>query len=204
MPDFHATVNGTYGNGINWSFGANITSNQTGSGLLATWANAWASAWTAGGSGLDTLYPTTTEITGYRVAQFDPSWAQASAWTQNVAAPGVAVGDSLPYQEAVVVSLRGVTLGAKARGRFYMPALEETFVNNNQIVSTALSRLSGGVNLVKAAVTADGSTFFVYARPKKKPIVVPAGPKYVVNTFEVSNKPATQKRRTRKIKPTYL
>lgn len=203
MSDFHATVHGTYGNGTNWSFGTNITSNQTGQGLLTTWANAWGTAWGNATNGLETLYPTTTSITGYRVALMDGNYSQTSAWTQTVSAPGVAVGDSLPFQEAVCVSLRGNQIGRHARGRFYLPALEETFVNDNVITSSALSRLSGAVNVVRAQVIADGSTFFVYARPKKNP-ATPAGPKYVITQFLVSNKPARQSRRVRKIQPTYL
>lgn len=205
MSDYRATVHGTFGNGINWSFGTNITSNQTGQGLLTTWANAWASAWSTGTTGIQTLYPTTTEITKYNIVLYDANWRGSAQWGQNVAAPGTAVGDSLPFQESVVVSMRGNQMGGHGRGRFYMPALEETFVNNNKVISSAQSRLSAGVNLVKASMTADGSTFFVFQRPQPKhvpPIV--AGPKYVVNVFEVSDKPATQKRRTRKIQPTYL
>lgn len=203
MSDYRATVHGTYGNGINWSFGLNITSLQTGQGLLATWANAWAGAWAGGSTGIETLYPTTTAITKYRVVLYDALWGGASFWEQNVTAPGTAVGDTLPFQESVVVSTRGNTMGGKGRGRFYMPALEETQVNNNLVISAAASRLSAGVNLVKAGVIADGSSFFVFKRPNRK-LGTPAGPKYPVTVFEVSNKPATQKRRTRKILPTYV
>jgi hypothetical protein len=203
MSDYHATVQGTYGNGVNWSFGTNITSQQNGQGLLTTWANAWGTAWSTASTGLATLYPTTTKITNYRIALLDGNYSQTSAWSQTADAPGTAVGDSLPFQEAVCISLRGTQIGRHARGRFYLPALEETFVNDNVIISNAMSRLSSAVKAVQAQVTADGSTFFVYARPKKNP-ATPAGPKYVMTQFLVSNKPARQSRRVRKVLPTYL
>lgn len=203
MSDYYAQVHGNYGQGSRWSFGLHITSNQALASLLTTWANAWGNAWTNGTYGLETIYPTTTEIDQYTVALLDANYRQTQKAVATVAAAGTSTDDTLPFQEAVCISLRTAMIGRHARGRFYLPALAETAVNGDVLTPAVMTRVSSAVKSVQASIIADGSTVFVVHKPTVNPPTV-AGPKYVVTDFLVSNKPARQSRRVRKIRPTYL
>jgi hypothetical protein len=204
VTDYYAQVFGQYTSDIAWSFGLHITSSQAEATLLTTWENAWNSAWNDGTHGLKVLYPTTTEITGYTVATLDASYQQTTKSRVASTQAGTATGDSLPYLNAIVVSLRSNSVVRGGRGRFYLPATEETFVNNDVVASTAVTRVSAAVLAVKSAIEADGSTVFVVRKPQPRAIPpVPAGPKYVITSWLVSNKPARQSRRVRKVRPVY-
>lgn len=204
MTDYFAQVYGQYTADIAWSFGLHITSAQAEATLLTTWENAWNAAWNDGTHGLKVLYPTTTEITSYSVATLDGSYNQVTKSRVASTQAGTATGDSLPYLNATLVSLRSASVVRSGRGRFYLPAMEETFVNADVLISTAVTRTSAAVLAVKAAIEADGSTVFVVRKPKPKEVPpVPAGPKYIITSWLVSNKPARQSRRVRKVRPVY-
>lgn len=206
MTDYFAQVSGQYSATVGFTFGRHITSAQSPSALLTTWANAWTAAWNDGAHGLKVIYPTTTSITGFSVATLNTIYHQTAKVASSAALVGTATGDTLPWQEAVLVSLSSSTqIGKHSRGRMYLPALEETFVNGDVIVSTEVTRVSAAVNAVRAAVVADGSTFFSVDMGKPRAVPpIPPGPKYVTDVFKVSNKPARQSRRVRKIRPTYV
>jgi hypothetical protein len=206
MTDYYAQVSGAYSATVGWTFGRHITSAQSPSALLTTWQNAWTAAWNDGTHGMKVIYPTTTSITGFSVATLDTTYHQTAKVASTVSLAGTATGDTLPWQEAILVSLSSSTqIGRHSRGRFYLPALEETFVNGDVVVSTEVTRLSAAVNAVRAAVVADGSSFFsVFMGDPHSVPPRPIGPKFVTDVWKVSNKPARQSRRVRRIKPTYV
>lgn len=203
MPDFAASVHGNFNSELTWSFGTKITTSQPIDTLAATWDNAWAAAWDTVSGGMKTYYPTTTNMTSTRVAALDATMHE----TQNVVTsnlrPGNAAGDTLPYLNSIVVSQRSTFSKRWNRGRFYLPALEETFVNDNVLDLPAATALAAQVRSVFTAITADGSTFFVTS---KKPHKDGTGQyqKTVINLWEVSRKPARQARRVKKQIATYV
>ena len=203
MTDYYAQVHGNFGQGSTWSFGLNITSNRDLPTMLAAWSNAWNLAWADATNGLESLYPTTTKIDRTTVSQVDSAYRQTQKRSNTENLVGTSTSDTLPFQEAIVVSLRSDFVGPKTRGRFYLPAMAEDAVNGDILVLPAQTRVKGAVMGGKQAIEADGSTFFVVDKKKVIPPLLPPI-KYVITSFEVSNKPARQSRRTRKIKPSYL
>jgi len=204
MPDYYARVKGKYSASLGWSFGVHINSAQDLATMLTTWSTAWHAAWIDGAHGLNLLYPPTTGITQYVVYVLDANFEALGAATANSADVGTSPNDSLPFQEALLVSLRSNSTKRAGRGRLFLPALNEDSVNANIVDAGDAARASVAVNAVKAAVQSDGSTFFVAkkGRPRATP-PVPPGPKYPIVTWEISNKPARQSRRVRKVRPTY-
>lgn len=203
MADYYAQVIGTFGSNIGWSFGTHITSNQNEATLLTTWTNAWEGAWTNATYGLAKVYPTTTEVTEFSVATLNSTMHEISK-SRNVASlAGTAAGDTLPYLNAVVVSLRSNSVQKHGRGRMFLPALEETFVNGDVVIPTALGNISQAVNTVLSAIIADGSTNFVTNKKALKD-GTPPYQKTQITKWMVSNKPARQARRTKKIPASYM
>lgn len=205
MADYYLRVEGNYTTDIEWGFGRHVTSAQSPSALLTTWTNAWVSAWTDGTHGLQTLYPTTTTMSRFSVATLDGLYLQTAKVQGTSSHAGTGTDDSLPFAMATLVALRSTTqIGKHARGHFYLPAMIETVVNADVLTPTAGARASLAVNAVRTAVQADGSTFFVVdvGNHRAVPPVLP-GPKYVMDAaWTVSDKPATQRSRVKKVKPT--
>ena len=203
MADYYCQVDGVFANGRSWTFGVHVTSAQNISTLLTTWNSAWTAAWNSGANALKQFYPVGTEVAQTTVALLDATFHETQKQAQPNSIPGTATGDTLPIQEAVVVSERSLNIQKHGRGRFYLPALEETFVNNNVVDPTALGKISAAVNSVKTAIQADGSSIFVVS---KKPHKDGTG-QYVktpIIQWKVSNKPARQSKRNNKSTPVYV
>lgn len=204
--DYYARIQGTFATGIPWSTGVHITSTQSESALATTWANAISNMWTDPAHGVESLYPTATEVTSTSVATLNGTMHEVSKTVTPAALPGTSAADTLPYQEAVCISLRSNDIRKTGRGRMYLPALAEDQVNADILILTAQTRISTAIKAVWANINADGSTFFVTPTNAKKPPKngVPLYTKSVVTTPRVSNKPARQSRRTRKVAASYM
>lgn len=206
MADYYCRAEGNFTTDLEWGIGRHITSAQSPSALLTTWTNAWVSAWTDGTHGLDALYPTTTTISRFSVATLDGLYLQVAKVEGTSSHAGTSTGDSQPYSDSTLVSLRSLTqIGKHARGHFFLPAMDETYWDANTFNATQAARASVAVNTVRTAIQADGSTFFVVdvGNHRAVPPVLP-GPKYVMDApWRVSNKASSQRSRTKKIRPTY-
>lgn len=202
MTDYYCQVSGNYNGTANWSFALNVTSTQAEQPLLNTWSTLWQNAWTNATYGLDTLYATTVNITQLSVATVDQNYKQISKSRTTSTLSGTSTDVTLPYQNALVVSLRSAMVGRHSRGRFYLPAPVESSITNNTLTAAAITRVKSAVESVRVGIIADGSTIFVVHKPTKNPPTVP-GLKYVIQDFLVSNKPARQSRRANHQKASY-
>lgn len=200
MTDYYCQVHGIYADGSTWSTGMHVTSGQTASGLLATWGTAINNAWTNATYGLDAIIPIGTVAKSVSVATLNSVMREVAKVVAGVNYPGTATGDTLPYLNSAVVSLRSNNIQKKGRGRMYMPAFEETNVNDDVVIPTAVARMKSAWSSVLTAINADGSTVFVFNRDPtsdKHPPIIPAYTKEVITSLLISNKPARQARRTK-------
>lgn len=207
MTDYYCQVHGTFADGETWSTGLHVTSARIPSDMLTTWAGAITNAWTNATYGLEALLPTATVATSATVATLGPTMRETAKIQQTLALPGTAAGDTLPYLNSAVISLRSNNIQRKGRGRLYMPAFEETFVNNDVVIPSATARLKSAWQSVYSAIIADGSTVFVFNRKDTSalhPPVIPAFTKEIITSLLVSNKPARQSRRTRRKAAVYV
>jgi len=202
MTDYYCQAHGTFDDGSTWSTGLHVDSSRIPSDMLTTWSTAIQAAWTDGTHGLRVILPIGTVLNSVSVATLGPTMREiAKLEDTGLAIAGTAVGDTLPYLNSAVVSLRSANIQRKGRGRMYMPALEETFVNDDAIISTAVTRMKAAWTAVFTAIRADGSTIFVFNKKDTSPLhppVIPAFTKETITTLLISNKPARQSRRTRK------
>ena len=90
------------------------------------WAqDLWAGA--SSGAGLQDLLPSSCVLTTVRTGLITQETGQQQAVDEDtVNLPGVATGNSLPNDVALVVSLRTNLANRRGRGRFYLPSLVAT------------------------------------------------------------------------------
>lgn len=203
VTDYYCQASGVFANGRPWSFGVHVTSAQSETALATTWNNAWTSAWGTSANALKQFYPVGTELASTTVSTLNGTFHEVSKTTTANVIVGTATGDTLPIQEAIVVSERSNSVQKFGRGRFYLPAMEETFVNDNVLDATAQGKISVAVNSVRVAIQADGSNVFVVS---KKPHKDGTGQytKTPITLWKVSNKPARQSKRNNKTAPVYV
>ena len=73
------------------------------------------------------------------VADTSPTGSESFTLSLTQPNPGLVSGDSLPPQNALVVSLRTGIKGGRRRGRFYLPGITELYQNDGVISGTGLT-----------------------------------------------------------------
>lgn len=206
MPNYAMSVHGSFNPELKWSFGARVNSASDLPTILAAWHNAWVLAWNDPTNGLNQFYPVPTTMDYTRAALLDTTGHEVQNQISDEIHAGTATGDSLPYLNSIVVSERSAFSAKWDRGRFYLPALEETFVNNNVLIPAAGNKIQLAVAGVFNAITAGGNTVYVQSRKLRKgdpPTALPYPPTTILQ-WKVSNKPARQARRVKKQVASYF
>lgn len=202
MTDYIATVRGVLPNGRSWSTSRHITSGQTESALLTTWQNAWTTAWNLATTGLDTVFTSGTTITQFEVGTLNATMRKVSKSVATVSLAGTATGTGLPNNDAIVIDWTSTNVQRYGRGRMMLPAPAESQTTNDSLNATPATNVKAAINSVKSAVTADGSTFFVFPRFATQG-GQPAYAKTVLTTISVRNQLGSQRKRTKKEAKTY-
>ena len=206
MPDYKISVHGTYSPELSWSFGARLTSSSLIGDVQALVANTWELAWNDPTNGLNQFYPVGTRMEYTRVAQLDAKMKEIQNKTTPASHPGTATGDTLPFLNSTLVSQRTDFSAKWDRGRFYLPAMEETFVNNNVLIDAAGTKIQLNMDAAFNALTAGGNTIFVTSLKRHKGDVDDSNlyKHEIVTKWKVAKKPARQSRRVKKQINTYF
>jgi hypothetical protein len=209
MALYRCVAYGVYASGRPWSFRQNFSSSAVLATVQADWHAQIGSAWTNGAHGLETLYPTTTELNLTRTyALFltlgPPIKVKATAAAQNTEAlAGTSANDGLPDQDATVVSLRTAGVGVNNRGRTFLPALDETIVVGDLIGSTQATRVTTAMTALRTGMAAAGHVQVIFNdRPTGlDPVTATTKPVTLCETDRVMR---TQRRRVRKEAAQYV
>lgn len=207
MTVFHTTLKGVCGAGAS----ADIFTHSLGiesNGDAATVGNAirdsWITAMQGGGAGMDQYYNSTTLWEEVTVAQvLDPMVPDLSAALHvpfTPAIPGLGLAITLPQQTAIAVSLKAGQRpnGSPFRGRFYLPAPQQTTVIAEGLIDPAvqqgiLSAVAGHLSRLKAA----GHSLAIWSRTVDDLVGH-------VTEVRVGNKFDTIRRRRNAIPETYV
>jgi len=163
MTQYRLTVSGTFGNGRKWSLRQHYVSAASLATILADWKTQWEAAWTTATTGLATLMASTTTFTGVSAAELTGNPYREGLKTANaVSHVGTGTGDSLSSHDAILVSRRGAAVGARNRGRSYLPAPCEAAQVDGVLTTTDSGHASTSINAVRTAMVAAGHTPVIY------------------------------------------
>lgn len=203
MSDYIAYVRGTLPNGRSWSTERRITSGQPEATLLTTWANAWTTAWNLATTGLGVMYDANTKITQFEVGTLNGTMRKVSKSLDPVSLAGTSTGDPYSANNSVVWTWESAVTQKYGRGNQKLPPPTEAFVDGDILTATAGANFKAAAASIKAAITADGSTFFVapkYATESGQA----AFAKTVLTTVQVRQQLGTERKRTKKEPKTYF
>lgn len=203
MADYIAYVRGTLPNGRTWSTERKITSNQSPSALLTTWANAWTSAWNLATTGLGVMYDANTKITEFEVGTLNASMRKIAKVLDPVTLAGVDTGDPYSANNSVVVLWESTVTQKYGRGNQKLAPPTETFVDGDVLTPTAGTNFKAAMTSIQSAINADGSTFFVAPKYLTES-GQPAFAKTVLTSFAVRKQLGTERKRTKKEAKTYF
>ena len=209
MALFQCVAFGLYASGRPWSFRQRFSSSATLATVQSDWNAAVVDAWTNGTHGIQTLYPTTTELKGTRSYSMfltlgPPIKVKANAVVETDAThAGTSANDGMPDQDAVVVSLRTAGAGVNNRGRTYLPAMDETIVVGDILGTTPATRVTTSFTALRAAMAAAGHTQVVWNdKPTvHDPVTATTKPVTSCKTDQVVR---SQRRRVRKLAAQYV
>ena len=203
MSDYIAYVRGTLPNGRSWSTERRITSGQTEAALLTTWANAWTAAWNLAVTGLGVMYDANTKITEFEVGTLNGTMRKVSKSLDPVNLVGTSGGDPYAAANSVVWTWESAVTQKYGRGNQKLPPPTEAFVVGDVLTATAGANFKAAAASIKAAITADGSTFFLAPKFVTES-GQPAFAKTVLTTVQVREQLGTERKRTKKEPKTYF
>lgn len=203
MPLYRATMSGVFPDGRTWSSRLTLYSAASTASTLATWATALTGFWTDATHGVQTLYPVGTVLSLATMATLDTTMREGEKLSQPLTLPGTNVGDSLPAQDAILVSLRGTAVGKKNRGRMYLPGPADTVATVGEMDATSTTRVATAIRQLFADMRAAGATFYVYNAKASTHDPIPFTLK-VITTEVVDRFIRSQRRRQEKNKAIYV
>ena len=203
MADYQAFVRGVLPNGRSWSTERKITSNQSPSALLTTWANAWTSAWNLATTGLGVMYDAATTVTEFEVGTLDANMHKMAKVTQSATLAGTDAGDPYSADNSVVVLWESSVTQKWGRGNQKLAPPTETFVDGDVLTATGGANYKAALLSIQNAIQADGSTFFVAPKYTTE-FGQPANAKTVLTSYKIREQLGTERKRTKKVPKTYF
>lgn len=149
MANYLHTASGTLG-GFPWSVTAKSVSASNEAAAESAWGGGWAAMW--GDAAFKARYGTDAELTETSTSTASATWKQTTVTRTTHALAGTQT-QSLPYQTAVVVTLRSALATKYGHGRWFLPApAVGTLATAGYVMSAAaLADFVTGVNAAFAA-----------------------------------------------------
>lgn len=193
MALFRHTASGTVP-GEQWSFTMHSEGAGTAESANDTFVTSLTAAWAAGG--MVDVTTADVDLTLASTASIDPlTDRQLTRFEEALALTGDEAVEMLPFQVAVVISLRTALATRSGRGRFYLPPLGVTMVDDGRVSAAAIAILDNAWTDFFDAMNTGGLTVVVRNRTSHVSTVVTSA--RVGNVFD------TQRRRRNKLIETY-
>lgn len=210
MALFRCTATGVQADGRQWSLRTHFASSSTTGQVEIDWLAQVTSAWTNGTHGIETLFPTATtlqttkteKLQVFTVGTVDKLRA-IEFGLDNPALAGTSSNAALPDQNATLVSLLTGLPGKENRGRFRLPAIDETLVTTGVIGTTPATRVSTACNALRTGMGAAGHTMVVVTYKVTK-IGTPVGSNRPITACETDRVVRTLRGRVKSKKAIYV
>jgi len=179
--------------GETFSFTMHAEGNLSTGDAATAFADALTAAW---GAGMDDLTTADVDLTLASAATIDPATdGQITRAEVVLALTGVAAGEMLPFQCATVVSLLTASATRHGRGRFYLPPLAVSVIDQGRVSAASLAVLDTAWTAFFASLNTDNITPVVRNRTGHVSTTV--------TSARIGDVIDTQRRRRNKLTETY-
>lgn len=180
-----------------------LTGGVTEAALAATFNAAASALFTTATDGIQHLVTSDVTTTDTVVRTLGATMKTVSKTVTALALTGDGSGQSLPWKDSCVVEMyNSVILTKKAKGSFYLPAFAQSQLAADVYISANQESLQDVFDVFFPAIHTSGVQSFSFNARTLKDGTAPFT-KTLLDKYRVSDKPTSQKGRTRKIIPTY-
>lgn len=200
MTNYKGEVYGLLGGSLPWSFGLNMQSSNTEATVSSTFNGAVDTLFTTATNGLENFMSADVTVTETTVATLTASMKYQTKTTASLSITGTDANASLPWNIAEVVTLRTAYAQKSGHGRMFLPPFAEDQIASHVIKSATMTSMKTVFDAFFTTLEDGGITPFIFNRLTLKD----GTPPFTIKTFtnyDLSNKPAQQRRRVSKVVP---
>jgi hypothetical protein len=203
MTNYRAVAGGLLGGSLPWSFRMGLQSSSTESTVADNWNVAIVALWNTATNGLQNFMSSDVTLTNTSVSTLNATFHQTTKTTVNTSLPiaGTDANASLPWNIAEVVTLRTGFATKSGHGRIFLPPFAEDQIAAHVIKAATITSMITVFNAFFASLTGAGHVPYVYNARTLKDGTLPFT-LHPCTTYDISNKPAQQRRRVSKVVPT--
>jgi hypothetical protein len=200
MTNYKCEVHGLLGGSLPWSLGMYFTGSVSEAATETAWKNANETAWATGGTPLLGFMSADVTVTEYQTATLTTSFKQSTLTADTVSHAGTDAAASLPWDSAMVVTFRTIQRNKSGHGRIFLPPLASDQILAHVYKAATCTSIASIFQTLRASMTTAGLQQFIFNRATLVDGTAPFTIKNVTGG-DVSNKPASQDRRTSKVIP---
>jgi hypothetical protein len=201
MTDFRCTVHGLIGGNFEWSNRICVSGATAESTLATDFATAVTALYTTATNGLENFMSSDVTVTGILVTTLNATMHQTTGTRAGLSIAGTDSNPSLPWDTAEVVTWRSAQLTHWGHGRWYLPPFAEDQIAAHVIKAATTAKMKLVLDPFFESFGSAGVVPFIYnQRPRKDGTA--AFTKTNLINYDISDKPARQRRRVSKIIPT--
>lgn len=203
MANYRCIIHGLLGASRPWTCTFHLTGGLTESAMETQFNNAVTALWTTAADGIQNLTTSDVTVVSTETQTLNASMKKLSGTPLNNAIAGTAAGASLPWKDAVLIEMYNTGQTSKRfHGKVFLPTLAQSQLAADVYIAAATESLQDVLDVFFPAIHASGMQSFSYNQRMLKD----GTPPFTVSTlnqYRISDKPSTQRRRVRKIIPTY-
>ena len=201
MTNFRCTVQGLIGGSFPWSNRIAVSGATAESTLATDFAAAITALYTTATNGLQNFMSSDVTITGVLVTTLNATMHQTTGTEVGLDIAGTDGNASLPWDTSEIVTWRTAQRTHYGHGRWYLPPFAEDQIAAHVIKAATTAKMKLVLDPFFESFGSAGVVPFLYnQRPRKDG--TPAYTITNVNNYDISDKPARQRRRVSKIVPT--
>lgn len=201
--NYRAVASGLLGGSLPWSYHMNLQSSSVEATVASDWNAATVTLWNTATNGLKNFMSADVTLTNTFVTTLNATFHQTTKTPDGTGLPiaGADANASLPWNIAEVVTLRTPFATKSGHGRIFLPPFAEDQIVAHVIKAATITSMQTVFNAFFASLIAAGHIPFVYNARTLKDGTLPFTIK-LCTFYDLSNKPAQQRRRVSKVVPT--
>lgn len=203
MANYHVQCSGLLGGVLPWSYGMNLQSAANEATVADNWLTANTTMWNDATNGLKQFFSADVTFTNSFATTLSATFHQTTKTPDATGLPitGTDANASLPWSVSEVITLRTAFATKWGHGRFFLPPFAEDQIAAHVIKAATITSMRTVLDAFFASLTGAGHVPFLFNRKTLKDGTLPFTI-HLCNGYDISNKPAVQRRRVSKLVPT--
>lgn len=201
MTNFRCTVLGLVGGDFQWTNRIHVSGATAEATLATDFADAITALYTTATDGLQNFMSADVTLTGVLVCTLNGTFHQTTGTEAALDIAGTDENASLPWDTSEVITWRTAQRTKWGHGRWFLPPFAEDQIASHVIKAATTAKMKTVLDTFFESFGAAGVTPFIYNERTRKD----GTPPYTITdltNYDISDKPARQRRRVSKIVPT--